>query len=212
MAGNITWILHILQVGYFTHAETQVQPPDERPEAGSSERAGREGAGDGAGEEVRGQPPDDLQPQEPLGRAPAAVPQQGADGAGQRRGHGAAGRPGGGTGPEPGGHGAAGAALRGGHLPHRAAGGGRDRGADQGGVSDRAEREPGGAGDERGRAARAEDPAPAARPAGPPAPPDRPGEREGSQPDGPPRAAAASACRSGYQGYEKHRIRFTLGE
>ena len=82
----------------------------------------------------------------------------------------------GGAGPEPGRHGAAGAALRGRHLPHRAAGGGGDRGADEGGLSDRAEREPGGAGDERGRAARAEDPSPATGSADPPAAPDRAGE------------------------------------
>lgn len=198
MAGNVTWILHSPQVGYFTHAETQVQPPNERPEAGSAGRAGREGAGDGAGEEIRGQPPDDLQPQEPLGRAPAAVAQQGADGAGQRRGHGAAGRLGAGAGPEPGRHGAAGAALCGRHLPRRAARGGRDRGADQGGFSDRAEREPGGAGDERGSAAWAEDPPPATGSAGPPAAPDRAREPQGSQSHGPTRTAAASACGANY--------------
>lgn len=212
MAGNVAWILHSLQIGYFTHAETQVQPPDKCPEADLAGRVGREGAGDGAGEEIRRQPPDDLQPQEPLGRAPAAVAQQGADGAGQRRGLGAAGRPGEGAGPEPGRHDAAGSALRGGHLPYRTAGSGRDRGTDEGGLSDRAQREPGGAGDEPSHAARAEDPAPAARPAGPPAPPDRPAQREDPQPDGAPRAAAAGARGSDHGGDEGQRRSFPIGD
>ena len=100
--------------------------------------------------------------------------------------------------PEPGRHGAAGAALRGGRLPHRAAGGGRARRTDQGGLSDQAEREPGRARHERGGPAGADDPPPAAGSIGPPAAPGHPTERQGPHPDGAPRAAAENtrgSCR-----------------